>query len=249
MDIVDFLHPAAWLAEHGGPRCAQLRQRLEEGILAGRLAPNASLPPERDLAGITGLSRVTVRKAIHELVREGPVEQRQGSGTFIREPVARAEQSLSRLTSFSEEMAQRGMTTTAKRLERGLFAPTERESAVLGPETGEEEARISRLREVAGRPEAIERASLPRDILPSPLKVKASLYKVLARRGLGPVRAVQKITAISIDADAATLLDLAEGAAARCIERRAVRESGRVAQLTRALFRGDACQFVAELQI
>ncbi|MCG6885270.1 MAG: GntR family transcriptional regulator, partial [Silicimonas sp.] len=101
MNAVEFLRPDGWLSEGGGPRYVQLRRRLEEGITTGLLAPNSSLPPERELADITDTSRVTVRKAIQELVRDGLIEQRQGSGTFIREPVARFEQSLSHLTSFT----------------------------------------------------------------------------------------------------------------------------------------------------
>lgn len=249
MNAAEFLRPDAWLAESGGPRYAQLRRRLEQGIGTGVLPPNSSLPPERELAGITELSRVTVRKAIQELVRDGLVEQRQGSGTFIREPVARMEQSLSHLTSFTEDMAQRGMDTTSKWLERGVFAPTAREAEVLGLGAGEEVARIYRLREAGGRPMALERASLPLDILPNPLEIKTSLYDVLSRLGTRPVRAVQKISAINIDAPEADLLGVVDGAAGLSIERISVLDSGRVAELTTSLYRGDAYDFVAELRL
>ncbi len=249
MSAVEFLRPDEWLADSGGPRYAQLRRRLEEGIASGILLPNSALPPERELADITDLSRVTVRKAIQELVRDGLVEQRQGSGTFIREPVARMEQSLSHLTSFTEDMARRGMDTTSKWLERGVFAPTEQESSALDLGGSGEVARIYRLREAGGRPMALERASLPLDILPNPLEVKTSLYEVLERHGMRPVRAVQKISAINIDAREAELLGVAEGAAGLSIERTSYLESGRVAELTRSLYRGDAYDFVAELRL
>lgn len=249
MSAAEFLHPDAWLAEGGGPRYVQLRRRLEEGIGSGILPPNSSLPPERELADITELSRVTVRKAIQELVREGLVEQRQGSGTFVRETVARMEQSLSHLTSFTEDMARRGMDTTSKWLERGVFAPTPREASALGLAEGEDVARIYRLREAGGRPMALERASLPLDILPNPLDVKTSLYEVLGRLGHLPVRAVQKISAVNLEAADADLLGVAEGAAGLSIERTSFLESGRVAELTRSLYRGDAYDFVAELRL
>ncbi|MFQ6548449.1 GntR family transcriptional regulator [Aestuariibius sp. 2305UL40-4] len=249
MTAIEFLRPDAWLSDNGGPRYAQLRRRLEEGITSGILPPNSSLPPERELAEITDVSRVTVRKAIQELVRDGLIEQRQGSGTFIREPVARLEQSLSHLTSFTEDMAQRGMETTSKWLERGVFAPTEQEAQALGLSETDEVARIYRLRETGGRPMALERASLPLDILPNPLEVKTSLYEVLSQRGLRPVRAVQKISAINIEAREADLLSVVEGAAGLSIERTSYLDSGRVAELTRSLYRGDAYDFVAELRL
>lgn len=249
MSVADFLRPEGWLTDSGGPRYAQLRRRLELGIDTGVLPPNCSLPPERELADITDLSRVTVRKAIQELVRDGLIEQRQGSGTFVREAVARMEQSLSHLTSFTEDMAQRGLHTTCKWLERGVFAPTGQEADTLALGTGQQVARIYRLREAGGRPMALERASLPLDILPNPLEVTTSLYEVLERRSLRPVRALQKISAVNIDALEADLLGVAEGAAGLSIERVSYLESGRAAELTRSLYRGDAYDFVAELRL
>lgn len=249
MNVVDFLRPEGWLGEKGGPRYVQLRRRLEEGIETGVLAPNASLPPERELAEITDLSRVTVRKAIRELVREGLIEQRQGSGSFIRERVAKMEQSLSHLTSFTEDMASRGMDTTSRWLERGVFMATPEEIAALDLAEGAQVARVYRLREAGGRPMALERAALPLDILPNPVEVTASLYEVLGRSGCRPVRAVQKISAINLEPPEADLLGVPEGAAGLSIARTSYLDSGRVAELTRSLYRGDAYDFVAELRL
>ncbi len=249
MSAVEFLRPEAWLQDSGGPRYVQLRRRLEEGIETGILPPNSSLPPERELAEITELSRVTVRKAIHELVREGLIEQRQGSGSFIREPVLRMEQSLTQLTSFTEDMARRGLETTSRWLERGVFMATQDETDVLGLPDGAQVARVYRLREAGGRPMALERAALPLDLLPNPIEVTTSLYEVLGRLGHRPVRAVQKISAINLGPAEADLLGVAEGAAGLRIERTSFLDSGRVAELTRSLYRGDAYDFVAELRL
>ena len=60
------------------------------------------------MAQLTGLSRVTVRKAVQALVQAGALVQRRGSGTFVAPRVERVEQALSLLTSFSEDMARRG---------------------------------------------------------------------------------------------------------------------------------------------
>jgi GntR family transcriptional regulator len=249
MNAAEFLRPEGWLGPNGGPRYVQLRQRLEAGIKSGVLPLNSSLPPEREIAEITGLSRVTVRKAIQELVQAGLIEQRQGSGSFIRLPVARMEQSLSQLTSFTEDMARRGFKTTSKWLERGLFMPTPEEVAALDIPDGDQVARIYRLREADGRPMALERATLPLDILPNPIEVTTSLYEVLERLDHRPVRAVQKISAVNLEAREASLLGVAEGAAGLSIERTSFLASGRVAELTRSLYRGDAYDFVAELRL
>lgn len=249
MDIAEFLRPEAWLSRSAGPRYVQLRRRLEAGIEDGILAPNSSLPPEREIAEITDLSRVTVRKAIQELVRQGTVEQRQGSGSFVREPVTRVEQSLSHLTSFTEDMQRRGLETTSKWLERGIFMPSPDEVVSLGLAEGEQVARIYRLREAGGRPMALERAALPLDILPNPTAVTNSLYELLQQSGTRPVRAVQKISAINLEAEEADLLNVAEGTAGLRIQRTSYLSSGRVAELTRSIYRGDAYDFVAELRL
>ncbi|RZW12405.1 MAG: GntR family transcriptional regulator [Rhodobacteraceae bacterium] len=249
MSAAEFLNPKVWLGQGSGPRYVQLRRRLEEGIDTGILPPNSSLPPEREIAEITDLSRVTVRKAIQELVREGVIEQRQGSGSFVREPLTRVEQSLSHLTSFTEDMKNRGLETTSKWLERGIFVPSLDEIAVLGLSDTEQVARIYRLREAGGRPMALERAALPLDILPNPIEVTTSLYEVLERLGNRPVRAVQKISAINLESRDADLLEVAEGAAGLSIERTSYLPGGRVAELTRSIYRGDAYDFVAELRL
>lgn len=249
MTKLDFLRPDSWLSPEGGPRYVQLRRRLIEGIESGVLPPNTSLPPERELAEITDLSRVTVRKALAELVQEGVIEQRQGSGSFIRDQVGRVEQSLSHLTSFTEDMATRGMLTTSKWLERGIFEPSEEEILALGLSDHDQVARIYRLREADGHPLALERAALPLDILPNPTEITTSLYEVLDRAGHRPVRAQQKISAINLEAREAKLLNVHEGAAGLSIVRTSFLADGRVAELTRSLYRGDAYDFVAELRL
>ena len=109
MTVTEFLLPESWLVDEGGPLYVQLRKRIESGISSGFLAPDMPIPPERDIARLTGLSRVTVRKAIAELVEKGVILQRQGSGSFVAPAKPRVEQSLSGLTSFSEDMARRGL--------------------------------------------------------------------------------------------------------------------------------------------
>ncbi len=113
--------PATWYREGRGPRYLQLYRHLAAAISSGTLEPDTQLPPERDLADIADVSRVTVRKAVSQLVSDGLIEQRRGAGSFVRSAAPRLEQSLSRLTSFTEYMAARGLTSTSEILGRGLF--------------------------------------------------------------------------------------------------------------------------------
>ncbi len=249
MNIEEFFRSESWRGQSSGPRYVQLRQRLEEGIEQGILPPNSSLPPEREIAEMTDLSRVTVRKAIHELVKKGVIVQKQGSGSFVAGQEPKVEQSLSHLTSFSEDMRRRGLATTSKWLERGIFMPSPDEVVALGLAAGDSVARIYRLREAGGHPMALERAALPLDILPNPLEVTTSLYQVLEKSGHRPVRAIQKISAINLEPAEAEILDVPEGAAGLSIQRTSYLESGRVAEFTQSIYRGDAYDFVAELRL
>ncbi len=249
MMIEEFLKPGGWIGETAGPRYARLRQRIEQGIETGLLPANASLPAEREIASLTGLSRVTVRRAMQELVDRGLIVQRQGSGSFVTDGAPRVEQSLSRLTSFSEDMARRGLDSVSEWLGRGIFVPSPEEAVALALSAGDMVARLARLRRANGRPMAIERASLPIDILPQPEHVGRSLYDLLDANGNRPVRALQKISAINIGEEDAALLQVAPGMAGLRIERSSYLPSRRTIEFTRSIYRGDAYDFVAELKL
>lgn len=68
-----------------GSRRAALTRALREAVRAGRLAPGTRLPPYRSLAADLGLARNTVADAYAELVAEGWLTSRQGSGTRVAE--------------------------------------------------------------------------------------------------------------------------------------------------------------------
>ncbi len=247
--IVEFLEPQKWLRANGGPRYVQLRKRLSEGVEQGILEAGTPLPPEREIATITDLSRVTVRKAIHALAEDGTIVQKQGSGSFVAFDTPKIEQSLSRLTSFSEDMSRRGMVSSSVWLERGIMMPSPEEVLALALSPDASVARISRLRMADDKPMAIERASLSTEMLPNPLLVETSLYEVLGKAGLRPVRALQKISAINLQADNAALLDVEHGMAGLRIERTSYLADGRIVEFTQSIYRGDAYNFVAELRL
>ena len=169
-------------------RPAHRRGDRERGAGAG------GEPALRARAGAaTGLSRVTVRRAVEALVAGGELVRRRGSGTFVAPRVERVEQALSLLTSFSEDMARRGKAVRSVWLARTVQAPSPEEMMALGLTAYDRVARLERVRLADEVPLAIERAALPTAVLPDPAAVGGSLYAVLAERGLRPVRAVQRI--------------------------------------------------------
>lgn len=232
-----------------GPLYLQLQRRIAEAIATGRLIPGDSLPAERDMATMTGLSRVTVRNAIQALVASGQLVQRRGSGTFVAQKVERLEQALSLLTSFTEDMARRGKSVDSQWISRQIDAPAPEEVMALGLSGDERVARLERVRRSDGVPLAIERASIPASVLPDPGAVQGSLYLALEAVGKRPVRAVQRISAANLGPRDAALLEVPAGVAGLRIERIGYLASGRVVEFTRSLYRGDAYDFAVELKL
>jgi GntR family transcriptional regulator len=250
MNIGDkIFEPANWFRPGGGPRYQQLHRLISDAITSGTMVTGDRLPAERELAELADISRVTVRKAIAQLVADGLIEQRKGAGSFVRDATPKLEQSLSTLVSFTENMASRGMTSSSLVLSSGLFTPSSTEMFALGVSSVDRVARVNRLRSVDDKPIALEHSSLPQDILPKPEKIQTSLYEVLRQTGKAPTRAIQRVTAVNATAHDAELLELREGSAVLKIERTGYLGTGRPIEFSSGLYRSDIYDFVSELRL
>lgn len=243
------LNQERWYRHGRGPRYKQLYRYIGGLVSSGDLIVDDQLPSEREIAELAKVSRVTVRKAIGELVSDGLIAQRQGAGSFVLGNTDRFEQSLSSLVSFTENLQTRGITSSSRVILKGLFSPTSTEAMILGLSPHSQVARIHRLRSGDGVPMALEYSSLPEDILPRPDKINLSLYEILRARGNAPTRAIQRVTAVNATAPVAEHLNLAEGAAILQIERTAYLASGRPIEFTSGLYRSEIYDFVSELRL
>ena len=242
-------HPDAWFRDGHGPRYEQLYRHLLALIAAGALAPETQIPPERDLAELAQVSRVTVRKAVAQLVEDGQLEQRRGAGTFVRVPRLRQDNSRSTLVSFTDYMRQRGKVPTSRILSAGLHAPMPDEQQALGLMASGRVARIERLRSADGVPMALEYSSWPPDILPDPQSVQGSLYDHVRALGHVPTHAVQRVSAANLRVSEAQLLTMQAGQAVLRIDRTGYLASGRPVEFTRGFYRSDIYDFIAELRL
>ena len=224
-------------------RC--LRNALRSLLDDGYWPPGQGLPSERDLAQHLSLSRVTVRRARSGLVGEGLLVQRQGAGTFVAQRITRA---AARLTSFSDDLRERGIKPRSLFLERGIGEVTPEEAMALNLSPGSAVVRLYRLRYGGDEPLAIERSVVPQALLPDPEMVENSLYEALDRCGHRPRRALQHLRAVAFNTEQARLLQLPVHSPGLLIERRGFLSDGRVVEFTRSHYRGDAYDFVAELQ-
>lgn len=89
-----------------------LEETLRADILQGTYKPGDALPTEHELMRRYNLSSTTVRRAVHDLVREGWIYRKAGKGTFVKR--SKLEERLARLTSFAEEMQNRNIVPRFK---------------------------------------------------------------------------------------------------------------------------------------
>jgi GntR family transcriptional regulator len=230
------------------PLYAQVKELLRERIALQRDEEHDQLPSERELARDLGVSRMTVRQAVRDLIAEGAIYTAPGRGTFLAD--GEVTQQLIGLTSFSQEMTKRGLVPSSRVLESGAVKDRE-VAARLRLDPDEPIARIRRLRLANGEPMALETAHLPLSMCPGVLSIDLedrSLYEVLQsvfRLRLGS--AVQTISAESATPGTAEMLELKPGEAILVMERVTLLDDGRPVELVRSWYRGDRYHFAVRL--
>ncbi|MEG2029560.1 MAG: GntR family transcriptional regulator [Janthinobacterium sp.] len=225
------------------PLYMQLANMLSDGIASGDWRANQALPSERVLSDILEISRVTARKAIDQLVEQGLVVRRRGSGNYI---APRIEQPLSDLSSFSEQLQQRGDTPSSHWLRRDVMQADADAQLSLGLSPGTRVARLRRLRTADEVVMAIETTTIPALYMPNPHSVTDSLYGYLEANGTIPMRALQHIRAVNATAEQAKLANIKTGEAMLHITRVSYLDNGAAVELTHSYCRSDYYEFVAE---
>ena len=143
------------------PLYIQVRDILKELINSGKLEPGHQIPSENELSSAFNISRMTVRQAIQELIREGFLNIRRGEGTFVN--AVPHTQMLLKLEGFSSEMAKLGYRNHSKVLSiQTIESFDSYEMAYSGLEKppGEPLIRIQRVRFVEDTPFALETSFL-----------------------------------------------------------------------------------------
>jgi GntR family transcriptional regulator len=227
----------------------QIMQQLRAKIEEGEYGIDTPLPPERELVETYQVSRMTVRQAIAELVNEGILIRRKGVGTFVAPP--KLEQALSGLTSFTEDMAKRGMQAGARIVSFEETTPDHTVRKTLSLEPDEHVFVCTRLRLADGEPMALETTTLKASICPG-LKREdlenQSLYKLLAERwGVQLERATQSLEPILAAPYEAALLHVAIGSPLLLMHRVTYDQAGDAFEFVKSLYRGDRYKFITEL--
>jgi GntR family transcriptional regulator len=227
------------------PLYLQLARKLAQDVREGRYRAEQALPSERILSDQLDVSRVTARKAIDQLVDQGLVVRKRGSGNYIAPKI---EQPLSNLSSFSEQLQERGFTPSSQWLRREVVTAEADQQLSLALSPNTRVARLERLRLADEVVMAYEVSVIPATVLPRPEGVSNSLYEHLAKTGHMPVRALQHIRAMNAAPALASRLGVPEGQAVLFITRIGYLESGQPVELTHSYCRSDHYDFVAEMR-
>lgn len=232
------------------PMYYQIINQLREKIETGEYTVDSALPPERELVEAYDVSRMTIRQAILELVNEGILVRRRGIGTFVAPP--KIEQALSSLTSFTEDMAQRGMKAGSRIVSFKEIVPDPTLRKTLGLGAEETAYECVRLRLADEEPMALETTTLVASLCPG-LRAEdvenQSLYKVLGERwNIELNYAMQALEPILAPPYEASLLHVAPGSPLLLMHRVTYDHSGRAFEHVKSLYRGDRYKFVTELR-
>ena len=209
--------PSGPLLSGAAPKHLQLKEILLDLIDGAQV--DEPIPSERELAVRYGVARMTVRQAVESLVAEGRLFKVTGKGTFVAGPKVDLQ---ARLTSFSEEMARRGMQPSSTVLAFTRMRATAHLARELSCGVNEDLVHLNRLRFADDVPMAVERAWVPQRLVPGLASERApeSLYKTLAERyGLVPDWGEDTIEAVAADKEVANYLGVPAGSPLLLIER------------------------------
>lgn len=194
-----FQGSAATSSELSKPIYAQIQEYIAEMILSGKLTPDSKIPSERDLSDELEVSRMTIRKAITELVNEGLLDRRHGSGTYVAKPKVTYESV--ELINYIEAMRARNITTGSQLLEFGQIVAGRRLAERLAVEIGHSLYRVILLRFANRVPVILERVYFPcsrcRELEEYDLE-KTSIHDLLTTRyGVKLQKVLQTIEAVA----------------------------------------------------
>src|SRR3954468_6879063 len=222
------------------------RQRVLE--LIDQLQVGEAIPPERRLSSDLGISRLTLRAALDDLVRDGYLERRHGSGTFVSGP--KIAQHLT-LTSFSEDMRRRGMTAGSKTIELRQTHAGAAVGRALNVSPDSRVVLIRRLRLADGEPMALEPRQFPADRVPGLTREaleNASFYELLEKDyGVVIASGIQSIEPTVTNEGEWGVRGVPLHSPASLFERTSRTATGETVEFVRSLYRGDRYRLVAEL--
>ena len=237
----------ASLRSSGFPLYLQVRERLREQIAL--LAPGDIIPAEPTLCEAFQVSRITIRKAIDDLVAENLLVRKQGRGTFKAAP--RLIHELNSITSWTDQLKALGYTPrTAERSIEEISAPKQI-AGLLQIDAGETVTVLRRLRLADNEPITQMVNYIPTKLAPGLTKIMEhteSLYQALSEHyGLVAAQATDTVTTRAATDMEHERLRIEAWAPVLSVMRVAFLDDGRPFEVTTALSRGDRFEYRVKL--
>lgn len=231
---------ASFTKVDGIPLYVQIRESLRDEINQGQLVPGQKIPSEDELSAKYGVSRMTVRQGISDLIDEGVLYRRTGIGTFVAQ--LQVERDHTRLNNFFESSKIKGFKAIAKVLAADVVPAKLKVAKALNLEEGELTLRIKTLRYADDIPVTVHDAFVPYKLFPQLLQDDLEshhLWDHMENYGYKVKRAVQRLEARDADEDLARLLGIDVGAPILYKERTVYADDGTPVEFTFCYNRGD----------
>jgi GntR family transcriptional regulator len=232
------------------PKYYQLSNILRQKIEEGAWHPLEPIPSERQLEEQYNLSRPTIRQAIELLVRQGFLYRVHGKGTFVSPP--KLQKGILELTSFSEDMRNRGLKPGQVFLDFGFVDPPAQVRKQLELPAGRKVLRIKRVRTGNGEPIGIQDSylALPpgQEITREEVEQGGSIYNILQEKfSIFPSEADETLEVTLASAEEAALLEISQGSPLLLNERTLWSQNRQAVEFVKILYRGDRYKYTVRL--
>lgn len=218
---------------------------LRERIVAGQYPADKPLPGELDLAAAFSVSRVTMRRALDELVRDGLIERSRGRGSFPRADAAAAAPVSGSISGLLDNIIAMGLKTSVRILALETMPAPPDVATAMGLAAGARVQKAVRVRSLDGAPLALMTTFVPQAVATFTRRqlTETPMLKLLEAAGVGVTHADQTLSAQLADETVAPLLDVSYGAALLAVTRLVRDGNGRAVQLLRGLYRPDRYEY------
>lgn len=228
---------------------ATVEETIATEIAQGEYRPGDQLPTEDALLERFQVSRITVRRAIQNLVRRGLIEIRRGLGTFVLSP--RIEAEITKLTGFVEDMNAAGRRATARVVSQGIVAASARVAERLQLARGTKVMQIKRVRLADGMPISFDETYLPLILGNRIVKNDLRLYPIFTlleeEYGVPLVEADYELEAVIATKAVADALQVKAGSPVFQIERTSMTTGNQPVDYEVLSYRGDLVRFTTKL--
>lgn len=229
------------------PIYIQISQKIRQMITSGYYQEDDQIPSEEEIVNTYGVSRMTARNAVTELVNEGLVYRVHGKGAFVAR--TKLNRHLNKITGFHEDMHNIGLKPSSKVINFEKRRPTEKEGNILKIDKLNMVFEIKRIRYVVDVPYGFQKVIVPEYLVPKLYEVdleKESLYSYLNLIGKPLVTSDQRMEAV-MNTEIAELINIPDTIPFFFFERTSFLENQTPVELLQSYFRGDKFSYTMHL--